>query len=85
MGKKTQMLGLLVTHPLQFKALYLYHKTKRDITAQQEHATSGLDRASMHRCWEFLDIASKSFAAVTKELDGDLARTVTFHLSLSHH
>ena len=79
------MLGLLVTHPLEFKALYLCRKTKRDITAQQGHPTSDCDRASMRRCWEFLDNTSRSFAAVIKELDGDLARTVTFYLSLSHH
>jgi hypothetical protein len=30
----------------------------------------------MRRCWDFLDQTSRSFAAVIKELDGDLARTV---------
>ena len=49
---------------------------KRDITAKSEHATSGWDRKSMRRCWEFLDMTSRSFAAVIKELDGDLARVV---------
>jgi len=80
MGKITQMLGLLLTHPLEFRTLVqfqLYHTAKRDITSQQEHPTSGWDRASMRRCWEFLDDTSRSFAAVIKELDGDLARTVS--------
>jgi farnesyl-diphosphate farnesyltransferase len=80
MGKLTSLLGLLLTHPLEFRTLvhfYLYHETKRDITALQEHPTSGWDRASMRRCWEFLDTTSRSFAAVIKELDGDLARTVS--------
>ncbi|KAH7910250.1 squalene synthase [Hygrophoropsis aurantiaca] len=82
MGKVTQMLGLLLTHPTEFRTLvhfYLYHETKRDITAQQEHPTSGWDRASMRRCWEFLDMTSRSFAAVIKELDGDLARTICMY------
>ncbi|EEB99568.1 hypothetical protein MPER_00731, partial [Moniliophthora perniciosa FA553] len=54
---------------------WLYHEQKRDITAKQEHETSGWDRATMRRCWEFLDMTSRSFSAVIKELDGDLART----------
>lgn len=73
------MLGLLLTHPNEFRTLlqfYLFHTQKRDITAQQEHPTSGWHRQSMRRCWEFLDLTSRSFAAVIKELDGDLARTV---------
>lgn len=80
-GKITSMLGLLLTHPLEFRTLvqfYLFHAVKRDITAQQEHPTSGWDRQSMRRCWDFLDLTSRSFAAVIKELDGDLARTVCF-------
>lgn len=82
MGKLTSMLGLLLTHPLEFRTLvhfYLYHEAKRDITSQQEHPTSGWDRASMRRCWEFLDMTSRSFAAVIKELDGDLARTICMY------
>ena len=31
----------------------------------------------MQRCWSFLDKTSRSFAAVIKELEGDLARTVS--------
>ncbi|KAG2355713.1 isoprenoid synthase domain-containing protein [Suillus spraguei] len=58
---------------------YLYHEAKRDITAQQEHPTSCWDRASMRCCWEFLDMTSRSFAAVIKELDGDLARTICMY------
>ncbi|KAF8624138.1 hypothetical protein AX17_007201 [Amanita inopinata Kibby_2008] len=77
---------LLLTHPLEFKSLvqfYLYHEQKRDIKAIQEHPTSGWDRESMRHCWEFLDLTSRSFAAVIKELDGDLARTIClFYLVL---
>jgi len=80
MGKVTTMLGLLLTHPSEFRTLlqfYLYHEQKRDITATQEHPASGWDRQTMRRCWEFLDKTSRSFSAVIKELEGDLARTVS--------
>ena len=30
----------------------------------------------MKRCWELLDMTSRSFAAVIKELEGDLCRAV---------
>ncbi|PFH45558.1 hypothetical protein AMATHDRAFT_8988 [Amanita thiersii Skay4041] len=77
---------LLLTHPLEFRSLlqfYIYHEQKRDIKAVKEHPTSGWDRESMRRCWEFLDMTSRSFAAVIKELDGDLARTIClFYLVL---
>ncbi|KAJ6480977.1 farnesyl-diphosphate farnesyltransferase [Mycena sanguinolenta] len=77
---------MLVTHPNEFRTLlqyYIYHEQKRDITAKQEHPTSGWDRASMRRCWEFLDLTSRSFSAVIKELEGDLARVVClFYLVL---
>ena len=74
---------LLVTRPLEFKTLlqfYYYHSQKRDIKALKEHPTSGWDRQSMQRCWQFLDLTSRSFSAVIKELDGDLARTVSLFL-----
>lgn len=74
------MLTLLLTHPDEFRILvqfWLYHEQKRDISAQQEHPMSGWDRESMRRCWKFLDLTSRSFSAVIKELDGDLARTVS--------
>ncbi|KAF9497899.1 farnesyl-diphosphate farnesyltransferase [Pleurotus eryngii] len=82
----TSMFTLLLTHPLEFKTLvqfYLYHEQKRDISSMQEYATSGWDRKSMRRCWEFLDQTSRSFSAVVKELEGDLARIVClFYLVL---
>lgn len=37
----------------------------------------------MRRCWEFLDLTSRSFAAVIKELDGELPRAIClFYLVL---
>jgi farnesyl-diphosphate farnesyltransferase len=71
-GKIASMMGLLLTHPGDFRTLvqfYIFHEQKRDITAQQEHPTSGW-------CWHFLDLTSRSFAMVIKELEGDLSRTV---------
>ena len=50
----------------------------RDIKDPAEHSTSGYNRASMRQCWDFLDQTSRSFAMVIKELDGDLARVVSF-------
>lgn len=79
------MLTLLLTHPDEFRTLvqfWLYHDSKRDISSPQEYATSGWDRESMKKCWELLDKTSRSFSAVIKELDGDLARAVCFFLSL---
>ena len=79
------MITLALTHPMEFRTLvqfWMYHEQKRDISAQQEHATSGWDRESMRQCWAFLDDAGRSFAAVIKQLDGDLARTVSKHTCL---
>ncbi|CAK5267843.1 unnamed protein product [Mycena citricolor] len=85
MGVSTYLL-LLLTHPLEFRTLLQYkiwYEQKRDITAQREHITSGWDRASMRRCWDFLDMTSRSFSSVIKELDGDMARAVClFYLVL---
>ncbi|PPQ96525.1 hypothetical protein CVT26_010453 [Gymnopilus dilepis] len=79
-------IALLLTHPVEFRTLvqfYMYHSQKRDIAALKEHPTSGWDRSSMRRCWEFLDMTSRSFSAVIKELEGDLARTIAlFYLVL---
>lgn len=78
MGAAAYLL-LLLTHPMEFRTMLqfkLYHEFKRDITSIKEHPTSGYDRPTMRRCWEFLDMTSRSFSAVIKELEGDLARTV---------
>ncbi|EJD41437.1 farnesyl-diphosphate farnesyltransferase [Auricularia subglabra TFB-10046 SS5] len=83
---KTDMLALAVTHPMEFRVLlnfWLWHEPRRDITSQREHVTSGWDRDSMRKCWKYLDDTSRSFSAVIKELDGDLARVIClFYLVL---
>ncbi|KAI0924477.1 terpene cyclase, variant 2 [Taiwanofungus camphoratus] len=80
------MLVLLLTHPLEFRTLLqykLWHESNRDITAPSELENSGWNRKSMRRCWELLDMTSRSFAGVIKELEGDLARIIClFYLVL---
>ena len=76
----TSMLTLLLTHPFEFRILLqykLWHEPKRDITQPSEHATSGWDRPTMRRCWYFLDMTSRSFSGVIKEVEGELARVVS--------
>ena len=83
--KKVQLAQQLFAHPNEFRSLvqyWLWHEPKRDITALGEHETSGYNRKSMKRCWAFLDQTSRSFAAVIKELDGDLARVVGLFLRI---
>ncbi|TDL26506.1 farnesyl-diphosphate farnesyltransferase [Rickenella mellea] len=78
----SSMLTLLLTRPNEFRTLvqyYLWHEKKRDITDPREHVTSGYDRPSMRRCWEFLDLTSRSFSSVIKELQGDLARIICLY------
>lgn len=79
-GMKTaQLARQLLAHPNELRLLiqyWLWHDPTRDITALSELKASGYNRKTMKRCWEFLDQTSRSFAAVIKELDGDLARVV---------
>ena len=91
MSSSQSLLKLPITSPNDFRTLLqfkLFHESKRDLTAVQEHPTSGWDRRTMRRCWDFLDMTSRSFSAVIKELDGDLARVVSLFLPcglLAHH
>jgi hypothetical protein len=84
MGAKDYAI-LLLTHPLEFYTLVqfaLYHRANnRDISNEKEWAKTGWNRPTMRRSWEFLDKAGRSYAAVIKELDGELARTVSIHPS----
>ncbi|ODO11952.1 farnesyl-diphosphate farnesyltransferase [Cryptococcus amylolentus CBS 6273] len=61
-------------------AIWMDH---RDITDVTELPTTCYDRPTMRKCWDFLDLTSRSFARVIRELEGDLARTVCiFYLVL---
>jgi farnesyl-diphosphate farnesyltransferase len=79
-----EIISLALTHPNEFRILLQfrnYYEPNRDIAKREQHPTSGWDRQTMRRCWELLDLSSRSFAAVIKmELDGDLARIVSFLL-----
>ncbi|KAF8321083.1 squalene synthase [Cantharellus anzutake] len=79
-------LYLFARHPDDVRTLVqykLWYEPKRDITNPAEWEATGYNRKDMKRCWEFLDMTSRSFASVIKELDGDLARaTALFYLAL---
>jgi farnesyl-diphosphate farnesyltransferase len=85
MGAKDYAI-LLLTHPIEFKTLIqfsLYYRANgRDISDQKQWPTTRWNHASMRRCWELLDMTSRSFAAVVKEVEGELARTVSLILML---
>lgn len=74
------MLVLLITHPLEFRTLVqykLWHNHDRDLTKPSEYENTGWNRETMKRCWGLLDLTSRSFTGVIKELDGELARMVS--------
>lgn len=56
---------------------YKVWRDTRDITDPKNYADTGYDRESMKRCWHFLDMTSRSFSMVIKELEGELARVVS--------
>nr|GAT47630.1 predicted protein [Mycena chlorophos] len=70
---------LALTHPNEFRTLVqykLWHSSTREL---ETDPTSGWERESMRKCWAFLDMTSRSFAAVIKELEGGLARTICLY------
>ena len=73
-------LVLLLRHPLEFKTLiqfYLYYHLKQSNSAWKEDPNSGWDRQTMRKCWELFDTIEKGSWTFIKQLDGDLARTVS--------
>lgn len=82
MSKIAQYLVLAFTHPLELRALASYGLW-RDERELEKDETTGYQRPNMKRCWEFLDMTSRSFSAVTKQLEGDFARVIClFYLVL---
>ena len=82
MSKLISYAVLAVTRPAELRALLQYgiFRDSKDITADK---ATGYERPAMRRCWEFLPKTSRSFAAVTQELDDDLCRVVClFYLVL---
>ena len=75
---------LAVTHPSELRSLITY-KVWRDPVHdfRRNPEASGFDRERMRACWSFLDATSRSFAAVIKELKGELSRVICiFYLVL---
>nr|CAA68054.1 squalene synthase [Ustilago maydis] len=72
------------THPSELRAMIGYKVWRdplNDIKANPQ--ASGWDRQRMRDCWGFLDLTSRSFAAVIKELKGDVSRVIClFYLVL---
>lgn len=83
MSKVLKCAVLAVTHPLELRSVLnwaIWRDPTQDIKTMDE---SGYSRPEMRRCWEFLDMTSRSFAAVIKELEGDLCRFIClFYLVL---
>lgn len=78
-------LVMAVVRPLELRALinFAVWRDTRDIKDTKELPTTRYDQPNMRKCWEFLDLTSRSFARVIMELEGDLARTVCiFYLVL---
>lgn len=76
----SDLIALLFTHPGELRTLVSYkllHLPTNDIT--QDPKASGWDREQMRICWNFLDLTSRSFAAVIKELKGELARVMCIY------
>lgn len=73
-----------VTRPSELRALIAYKVWRDPINdIKQNPETSGWDREQMRDCWSFLDKTSRSFAAVIKELKGELSRVIClFYLIL---
>lgn len=66
------------TRPDELRAMISY-KVWRDPPNSifKDPETSGWDREQMRLCWKLLDLTSRSFAAVIKELKGEMSRVVS--------
>lgn len=76
----SELLSLLFTHPGEFRTLVSYkvmHDPLNDI--QDDPEASGWNREQMRACWGLLDLTSRSFAAVIKELKGELSRVICIY------
>jgi len=83
MSKILKYALLSVTHPNELRSVInwaVWRDPTQDIMTMPE---SGYSRPEMKRCWEFLDMTSRSFSAVIKELEDDLCRfSCLFYLVL---
>ncbi|SCZ90297.1 BZ3500_MvSof-1268-A1-R1_Chr1-3g01900 [Microbotryum saponariae] len=82
MGKATTILAAL-RRPSEARALVNYTVWRDPLHRIEDNPESGWDREEMKQCWGLLDATSRSFAAVIKELEGDLSRVIAlFYLIL---
>ncbi|PKI85226.1 squalene synthase [Malassezia vespertilionis] len=73
-----------IFYPDEFRAIFAYTIWRDPVhDFKRNPAESGYDRERMRQCWQFLDMTSRSFAAVIKELKGELCRVICiFYLVL---
>lgn len=78
------ILQTALQHPRELRSLITYKVWRNPVNDIRKHPeTSGWNRERMRDCWAFLDATSRSFAAVIKELKGELSRVVCiFYLVL---
>lgn len=78
------IISLAMFHPQELRAMVTYKVWRdplNDIKSNPEE--SGWNRESMQACWGYLDLTSRSFAAVIKELRGEMSRFICiFYLAL---
>ena len=75
-------LKLFATHPVEAKAMLNFKIWRNPTNDMYENPeVSGINRETMQRCLYLLDLTSRSFAFVIKELQGDLCRAVCASLA----
>ncbi|GAA5913959.1 hypothetical protein JCM6882_002580 [Rhodosporidiobolus microsporus] len=82
-AKAASLLLYALRRPTEMKSIITYKLWRDPLNNIESNPESGWDRDSMRKCWEFLDLTSRSFAAVIHELDGELSRVIAiFYLVL---
>lgn len=77
------IISLALLHPQELRALVTYKVWRDPLNDIKTNPASGWERESMQRCWKLLDLTSRSFSAVIKELNGELSRVIClFYLPL---
>ncbi|KAG0151592.1 hypothetical protein CROQUDRAFT_651006 [Cronartium quercuum f. sp. fusiforme G11] len=84
MSNIREIFFLALFHPRELKAVINYkvwHEPLR--TLDDDPEASRINYPAMQKCWTFLGQTSRSFSAVIKQLEGDLARVICiFYLIL---
>jgi hypothetical protein len=75
---KLSTITTLLLHPTDLRAIISFYLYRDPLTSIEDiPEESGWNRTSMRRCWKLLDLTSRSFAMVIKELEGELGRVVS--------